>query len=72
MECFSEKVDRVLKKCGLTTAMRPHATLGRLLIHQKDKCTKFRVSVVGDREIVQYQGTVSLTFSSAQKHDFDH
>ena len=31
----AEKVDRVLKKYGVTTAMRPHATLRRLLVHPR-------------------------------------
>ena len=33
----SERVDRVLKKYGVTTAMRPHTTLRRLSVHPKDK-----------------------------------
>ena len=37
VECVSEWVDRVLKKHGVTTAMRPHTTLTRLLVHPNDK-----------------------------------
>ena len=37
VEGVSERVHRVLKKYGVTTAMRPHTTLRRLLVHSKDK-----------------------------------
>ncbi len=37
MEDVSERVDRVLKKYGVASAMRPHTTLRRLLVHPKDK-----------------------------------
>ncbi len=38
IEGVSERVDRVLKKHGVASAMRPHTTLRRLLVHPKDKC----------------------------------
>ena len=37
VEGVSGKVDRVLKKYGVTTAMRPHTTLRRLLVPPKGK-----------------------------------
>ena len=37
VEGVSEKVHRVLKKYGVATAIRPHTTLRRLLVHPKDK-----------------------------------
>ena len=37
VEGASERVHRVLKKYGVATAMRPHTTLRRLLVHPKDK-----------------------------------
>ena len=37
VEGVSERVDRVLKKYGVATAMRPHTTLRILLVHPKDK-----------------------------------
>ena len=37
VEGVSERVHRVLKKYGVATAMRPHTTLRRLLVHPKDK-----------------------------------
>ncbi len=38
IEGVMEKIDRVMKKYGIATAMRPHTTLRRLLVHPKDKC----------------------------------
>ena len=32
-----ETARRVMKKCGVATAMRPHITLRRMLVHPKDK-----------------------------------
>ena len=37
IESVSERVDRVLKKYEVDTAIRPHTTLIRLLMHPKDK-----------------------------------
>ena len=37
VEGVSERVDWVLKKYRVTTAMRPHRTLRRTLVHPKDK-----------------------------------
>ena len=37
VEGVSERVHRVLKKYGVATAMLPHTTLRRLLVHPKDK-----------------------------------
>ncbi len=37
VEGVSERVDRVLKKYDIATAMRPHTTLRCLLVHPKDK-----------------------------------
>ena len=38
VEGVTEKIDRVMKKHDIATAMRPHTTLRRLLVHPKDKC----------------------------------
>ena len=37
IEGVSMRVDRVLKKYDVATAMRPHSTLRRLLVYPKDK-----------------------------------
>ena len=37
VEGISERVDRVLKKYGVATAMRPHTTLRRMLVYPNDK-----------------------------------
>ena len=36
VEGVSERVDRVLKEYGVTTAMRSYTTLRRLLVHPND------------------------------------
>ena len=38
VEGITERVDRVMKKYGVATAMRPNSTLRRFLVHPKDKC----------------------------------
>ena len=38
IEGVTERVDRVMKKYGVATAMKPHSTLRRFLVHPKDKC----------------------------------
>ena len=40
---LSEAMSRVFHKHGVTTAMRPHHTLRRLLVHPKDKQDKYKV-----------------------------
>ena len=42
---LSEAVSRVFHKHGVTTAMRPHRTLRRLLVHPKDKQDKNKVCI---------------------------
>ena len=37
VEGVSERFDQVLGKYGVTTAMRSHTTMKRLLVHPKDK-----------------------------------
>ena len=37
VERVSERIHRVMKKCGVATAMRPHTTFRCLLVHPKDK-----------------------------------
>ena len=37
VEGISERIDWVLKKYGVTTAIRPHTILRCLLVHPKDK-----------------------------------
>ena len=37
VEGVTERVSRVLKRNGVASAMRPHQTLRRLLVHPKDK-----------------------------------
>ncbi|KAK2157858.1 hypothetical protein NP493_1847g00032 [Ridgeia piscesae] len=37
VEGVSERVHRVMKKYGVATAVRPHTTLRRLLVHPQDK-----------------------------------
>ena len=38
IEGVTERIDRVMKKYGVATAMKPHSTLRRQLVHPKDKC----------------------------------
>ena len=40
---LSDAVSRVFRKHGVTTAIRPHRTLRRLLVHPKDKQDKSKV-----------------------------
>ena len=35
----SEKIERILKKYGISSAMRPHKTIRSLVVHPKDKRT---------------------------------
>jgi hypothetical protein len=41
---LSEAIDRVFRKHGVTTAMKPHCTLRQLLVHPKDKTEKNKIS----------------------------
>ena len=41
---LSEAMDRVFRKHGIFTAMRPHCTLRNLLVHPKDKTEKHKTS----------------------------
>ena len=38
---LTEKVAMTLKKRGVSTAMKPHTTLRRLLVRPKDKAARF-------------------------------
>ena len=37
VEVVSDRVQRVMKRYRVATALRPHTTLRRLLVHPKDK-----------------------------------
>jgi len=57
VEGLSKTAERILRKCGINTAMKPYRTLRQLLVHPKDQrtveqtgecvyCTGFRATTV--------------------------